>query len=101
MSETAWHIEIAHSAAPRGQFRFALFDFDGTLSLIREGWQGVMIPYFVEELLKTPRHEEPDQIERLCSAYERADLPGRKLIRTFAALSISRTEGIPTRRYTP
>ena len=28
--------------------------------------------------------EEPDQIERLCSAYERADLPGRKLIRTFA-----------------
>jgi hypothetical protein len=45
--------------------------------------------------------EEADQIERLCSAYERADLPGRKLIRTFAALSISRAEGIPTRRYTP
>jgi len=45
--------------------------------------------------------EEPEQIERLCSAYERADLPGRKLIRTFAALSISRAEGIPTRRYTP
>ena len=45
--------------------------------------------------------EEPDQIERLCSAYERADLSGRKLIRTFAALSISRSEGIPTRRYTP
>lgn len=45
--------------------------------------------------------EHPDQIERLCSAYERADMPGRKLIRTFAALSISKSEGIPTRRYTP
>lgn len=46
-------------------------------------------------------NEEADQIERLCSAYERADNPGRKLIRTFAALSISKAEGIPTRRYTP
>jgi len=45
--------------------------------------------------------EEPDQIERLCSAYERADMQGRKLIRTFASLSISRSEGIPTRRFTP
>jgi len=45
--------------------------------------------------------EEPDQVERLCSAYEKADGAGRKLIRTFAALSISKQEGIPTRRYTP
>lgn len=32
----------------RGGFRCALFDFDGTISLIREGWQDVMIPYFCE-----------------------------------------------------
>ena len=28
--------------------RYALFDFDGTISLIRQGWQDIMIPYFVE-----------------------------------------------------
>jgi phosphoglycolate phosphatase-like HAD superfamily hydrolase len=31
-----------------GRVRHALFDFDGTLSLIREGWEGVMIPMMIE-----------------------------------------------------
>lgn len=35
-------------------FRYAVFDFDGTLSLIREGWQKMMIPYFTDELQATP-----------------------------------------------
>src|SRR5262249_11868345 len=39
---------------PRGRFRSVLFDFDGTLSLIREGWPQVMIPMMVEELRRTP-----------------------------------------------
>ncbi|MGC8667362.1 MAG: HAD family hydrolase [Chthonomonadales bacterium] len=56
-------IEVVHPDVPRGAFRSVLFDFDGTLSLIREGWQGVMIPYFVEELLKTPHHESKYQVE--------------------------------------
>lgn len=30
--------------------RYALFDFDGTISLIRQGWQDIMIPYFTEVL---------------------------------------------------
>lgn len=58
-------LEIINPSAPRGRVKSALFDFDGTLSLIREGWQGVMIPYFVEELLKTPRHEEPRVVEEV------------------------------------
>jgi len=37
-------IEIIHPDIQRGQIHSVLFDFDGTLSLIREGWQGVMIP---------------------------------------------------------
>ena len=37
----------------------------------------------------------------LCRAYESGDPDGRRLIRTFAALSIRKTEGVPTRRYTP
>lgn len=32
----------------RGQFKYVLFDFDGTISLLREGWQGIMHPLMVE-----------------------------------------------------
>ncbi|MDO5580757.1 MAG: haloacid dehalogenase-like hydrolase [Planctomycetia bacterium] len=35
------------------QFKAALFDFDGTLSLVREGWQNIMVPYFCEVLSAT------------------------------------------------
>ena len=35
--------------------RYAVLDFDGTISLIREGWQQIMTPYFTEELLQAPR----------------------------------------------
>lgn len=37
-----------------GDFEYAVFDFDGTLSLIREGWQQIMTPYFTDELAGTP-----------------------------------------------
>jgi len=40
-------IEIVHSFE-RGRFRFAVFDFDGTISLLREGWQKIMHPVCVE-----------------------------------------------------
>jgi len=43
-------IELLNTNLVRGQVRSVLFDFDGTLSLIREGWQGVMIPMMVETL---------------------------------------------------
>jgi phosphoglycolate phosphatase len=46
-------IEILRNDFPRGRFRFALFDFDGTLSLIREGWPQVMIPMMTAELRAT------------------------------------------------
>jgi len=45
-------IETIGYAPPGRRFRSALFDFDGTISLIREGWQEVMIPYFTDELSK-------------------------------------------------
>ncbi len=45
-------IETIRYADIKRTFKVALFDFDGTLSLIREGWQNVMIPYFCEELRK-------------------------------------------------
>lgn len=39
---------------PRGPFRLALFDFDGTLSLLREGWPDVMRRLMLETLAAAP-----------------------------------------------
>lgn len=50
-------IEILRPDLPRGRFRFVLFDFDGTLSLIREGWPQVMIPMMVSALRETGTSE--------------------------------------------
>jgi phosphoglycolate phosphatase len=50
-------IEILRPDLPRGRFRSVLFDFDGTLSLIREGWPQVMIPMMVEMLRATGTSE--------------------------------------------
>lgn len=46
-AENHW-FEICRPAAPLGQVRHALFDFDGTLSTIRCGWEAVMAPMMVE-----------------------------------------------------
>lgn len=42
--------------------RYALFDFDGTVSLIREGWQEIMIPYFHEVLRETNTEETDEEL---------------------------------------
>jgi phosphoglycolate phosphatase-like HAD superfamily hydrolase len=60
-------IEIVHPDLPRGRFRSVLFDFDGTLSLIREGWPQVMIPLMVEVLRETGT---PETEEELSAAVE-------------------------------
>ena len=36
-----------------GKIRYALLDFDGTISLLRAGWQQVMVDQFVEVLIST------------------------------------------------
>src|SRR5438270_10634150 len=51
-------IEVLRADLPRGRFRSVLFDFDGTLSLIREGWPQVMIPMMVEVLRATGTTED-------------------------------------------
>ena len=45
--------------------------------------------------------EDRQNVELLCQTFEAADAEGRQLIRVMAELSISKVEGIPTRRYTP
>ena len=47
--------------APRPGISHVLFDFDGTLSLIRQGWPEVMVPMFTEVLPAVPGETEADR----------------------------------------
>jgi phosphoglycolate phosphatase-like HAD superfamily hydrolase len=49
-TSTAPAVEVLRGGAIAARARAVLFDFDGTLSLIRSGWAGVMVPMMVEAL---------------------------------------------------
>src|SRR3954470_5752495 len=53
----AGFVEFSPAFAPRPEISHVLFDFDGTLSLIREGWPVIMLGMFVEML---PARAEDD-----------------------------------------
>lgn len=55
-------MEIVNQHHPRGPFQAAIFDFDGTLSLLRRNWQKVMIPMMVEILAATGTTETRDEL---------------------------------------
>jgi len=50
-----------------GRIRHVLFDFDGTLSVLREGWEGVMVPLMLEMI--SPGGLRLDEIEPEVRAY--------------------------------
>lgn len=56
-------VEFGPTFAPRSQMSHVLFDFDGTLSLIRQGWPEVMLPLFLE-LLPRGDGESEDQLRQ-------------------------------------
>lgn len=62
-------LEILRSDFPRGRFRSVLFDFDGTLSLLREGWPQVMIPMMVETLKGTGTGEDTSGLTALVEEF--------------------------------
>lgn len=62
-------IEVMREPSSRGKYRHVLFDFDGTLSLIREGWPEIMIPMMVEILLTTPDHESEEELVAVVREY--------------------------------
>lgn len=72
-------IEVLLDRAPVTRPRFALFDFDGTLSLVREGWPDVMIPLFVHELQKTGTGESVESLTDLVKRFV-AELTGKQTI---------------------
>ena len=89
-------IEVVRPDLPRGRFRSVLFDFDGTLSLIREGWPAVMIPMMVEVLRDT---RTPESDAELTAAVEEfvMRLNGRQTIYQMIQLAeeVTKRGGTP------
>ena len=58
-------IEI-HREIKTGNICHVVFDFDGTISLIRDGWQNVMVPMMVEFLqIETDTTETREELEAI------------------------------------
>lgn len=57
-------IEALHPEA-RGIPKVVLFDFDGTISLLRAGWAGVMVPMMVAELAALKSGESDDELHSM------------------------------------
>ena len=57
-------IEYTPGFSPRPGITHVLFDFDGTLSLIREGWPQIMVPMFMEMTPQKPG-ESPEGLRQL------------------------------------
>jgi phosphoglycolate phosphatase len=72
-------VEIMRADMPRGRFRSVLFDFDGTLSLIRAGWAQVMIPMMVEVLKQTGTTEDEAALTAVVEEFV-MELNGRQTI---------------------
>ena len=60
-------LEIVNPYVHLGQVRHALFDFDGTISVIRQGWEAIMIPLMVEMICDD--HPIPAGLEEEVASY--------------------------------
>ncbi|MGM0489975.1 MAG: HAD family hydrolase [Planctomycetota bacterium] len=63
------NIEIIRPGRWRTPPRHVIFDFDGTLSLIREGWPEVMVPMMTEVLQATGTDESWETLRRCVHEY--------------------------------
>jgi phosphoglycolate phosphatase-like HAD superfamily hydrolase len=78
-------VEFRGEVHPRPQIRHVLFDFDGTLSLIRQGWPEVMVPMFIEALPRLPGETETE-LRKLVTD-DIARLTGKQTIYQFIQLA--------------
>jgi phosphoglycolate phosphatase-like HAD superfamily hydrolase len=79
-------IEIIAPPEKDGGYEHVLFDFDGTLSLIREGWPDVMIPMMVEQLRTTGTSESTADLQDLVTEFV-MELTGKQTIYQMIRLS--------------
>jgi len=73
-----------------------VFDFDGTLSLIREGWPEIMIPMFVDHLAAIETGESRESLTTLCKNFV-MELTGKQTIYQMIRLceEIQKRGGVP------
>ena len=96
MTRSDGWLEIVHERTHAHLPRAALFDFDGTLSLIRQGWQDVMIPMMVDILLAAPRAEGRAVVEQVVREFV-AELTGRQTVYQMIRLAeeVTQRGGVP------
>ncbi|HEX3878269.1 MAG TPA: HAD family hydrolase [Bryobacteraceae bacterium] len=69
MTETQPSIERIRASASARNTRVCIFDFDGTISVIRSGWMDVMTPMMVEILAGLNTGESEDQLRAIVREY--------------------------------
>jgi hypothetical protein len=72
-------LEMITPGASAARARIALFDFDGTLSLIRSGWMDVMAPMLVETLYALNSGDSDEELTAVVRDYI-GRLTGRQTI---------------------
>jgi phosphoglycolate phosphatase len=89
-------IECLHPGSSASRTRVILFDFDGTLSLLRAGWMDVMVPMMVEILAELKNGESEADLRALVKDYV-SRLTGKQTIYQMIELSsqVKRRGGQP------
>ncbi|MGA2267130.1 MAG: HAD family hydrolase [Bryobacteraceae bacterium] len=89
-------VESIRLGASAARARFVLFDFDGSLSLIRTGWVRVMTPMMVEVLAELETGETREQLRQVVEEFVWR-LTGKETIYQMMALSeeVRRRGGVP------
>ncbi len=79
-------IEVIRSGATAAKAKVVIFDFDGTLSLIRSGWMDVMVPMCVEQLAECRSGESDAQLRNIVEEFVWR-LTGKETIYQMMALA--------------
>ncbi len=89
-------VEIVREVSRQEPPKHAIFDFDGTLSLIRQGWADVMVPMMVEVLQATGTHESSEKLRGLALEFV-MQLNGKQTIYQMIRLAeeVCRRGGTP------
>jgi phosphoglycolate phosphatase-like HAD superfamily hydrolase len=79
-------IEVIRSDASAARAKVVIFDFDGTLSLIRSGWMSVMVPLCVEQLAALGTEESQAELTNVVEEFVWR-LTGKETIYQMMALA--------------
>ena len=89
-------IEQIRPGVTASKARFVLFDFDGTVSLIRSGWVEVMVPMMVEILAGLRTGESDEELRALVEEFV-ARLTGKQTM--YQMIELARQEKVKLPSY--